>query len=75
MIGQSMINVKSGGRSRIAGISAALFLLSYIVFASSYIALIPIAALTGVMFMVVIGTFGSAVFAQPCPKCHALMYW
>ena len=57
MIGQSMINVKSGGRSRIAGISAALFLLSYIVFASSYIELIPIAALTGVMFMVVIGTF------------------
>ena len=57
MIGQSMINVKSGGRSRIAGISASLFLLSYIVFASSYIALIPIAALTGVMFMVVIGTF------------------
>ena len=44
MIGQSMINVKSGGRSRIAGISAALFLLSYIVFASSYIELIPNAA-------------------------------
>ena len=57
MIGQSMINVKSGGRSRIAGISAALFLLSYIIFAASYIELIPIAALTGVMFMVVIGTF------------------
>ena len=57
MIGQSMINIKSGGRTRLAGISAALFLLSYIVFAASYIELIPIAALTGVMFMVVIGTF------------------
>ena len=57
MIGQSMINVKSGGRTRIAATIAALFLLSYIVFAAPAIELIPIAALTGVMFMVVIGTF------------------
>lgn len=57
MIGQSMINIKSGGRTRLAGLSAALFLLSYILFAANYIELIPIAALTGVMFMVVIGTF------------------
>lgn len=57
MIGQSMINVKSGGRSRWSGISAALFLLSFILFASSLIEQIPIAALVGVMFMVVIGTF------------------
>ena len=57
MIGQSMINVKSGGRTRIAGIVAALFLLSFILFASGVIELIPLAALVGVMFMVVIGTF------------------
>jgi len=57
MIGQSMINVKSGGRTRIAGIAAALFLLLFIVVASPLIERIPLAALVGVMFMVVIGTF------------------
>ena len=57
MIGQSMINVNSGGRGRLSGISAALFLLMFIMFASSLIEMIPLAALTGVMFMVVIGTF------------------
>jgi SulP family sulfate permease len=57
MIGQSIINVKSGGRTRIAGIAAALFLLIFILYASRYIEMIPIAALVGVMFMVVIGTF------------------
>ncbi|MEM9392740.1 MAG: SulP family inorganic anion transporter [Pseudomonadota bacterium] len=57
MIGQSMINVKSGGRTRIAGVAAALFLLFFIVGASPLIEQIPLAALVGVMFMVVIGTF------------------
>ncbi|WP_370338556.1 SulP family inorganic anion transporter [Parvularcula marina] len=57
MIGQSMINVKSGGRTRLSGISAALFLLVFILFASPLIEKIPLAALVGVMFMVVIGTF------------------
>ncbi|AXI45738.1 sodium-independent anion transporter [Sulfitobacter sp. SK012] len=57
MIGQSMINVKSGGRTRVAGIAAAVFLLLFIVVGSSLIELIPLAALVGVMFMVVIGTF------------------
>lgn len=57
MIGQSMINVKSGGRTRIAGIAAALFLLIFILFAAPLIEMIPLAALVGVMFMVVIGTF------------------
>ncbi|MEL6690039.1 MAG: SulP family inorganic anion transporter, partial [Pseudomonadota bacterium] len=57
MIGQSMINVKSGARTRIAGIVAALFLLAFIVVASPAIEQIPLAALVGVMFMVVIGTF------------------
>ena len=57
MIGQSMINVKSGGRTRIAGIAAALFLLIFILVGSPVIEMIPLAALVGVMFMVVIGTF------------------
>jgi SulP family sulfate permease len=57
MIGQSMINVKSGARTRLSGIMAALFLLSFILFTSTAIEQIPIAALIGVMFMVVIGTF------------------
>lgn len=57
MIGQSMINVNSGGRGRASGISAALFLLFFIVVGSSLIEMIPLAALIGVMFMVVLGTF------------------
>jgi SulP family sulfate permease len=57
MIGQSMINVKSGGRTRLSGTSAALFLLLFIVVAAPLIEQIPLAALVGVMFMVVIGTF------------------
>ena len=57
MIGQSMINVNSGGRKRLSGVAAALFLLMFIVFASRLIEAIPMAALIGVMFMVVFGTF------------------
>ncbi|HHC74809.1 MAG TPA: SulP family inorganic anion transporter, partial [Thiothrix sp.] len=57
MVGQSMINIKSGGRGRLSGIAAALFLLSFILVASPLIEQIPIAVLIGVMFMVVIGTF------------------
>lgn len=62
MIGQSMINVKSGGRTRISGTAAALFLLSFILFASPLIEQIPLAALVGVMLMVVIGTFAWNTF-------------
>ena len=57
MIGQSMINIRSGGRTRLSGIFSALLLLSFILFASALIEQIPLAALVGVMFMVVIGTF------------------
>lgn len=57
MIGQSMINVNSGGHQRLSGIAAALFLLMFIMFASDLIEIIPMAALVGVMFMVVFGTF------------------
>ena len=62
MIGQSIINIKSGGRGRLSGIVASLALLFFILFASSYIEMIPIAALVGVMFMVVIGTFAWSSF-------------
>ncbi|MDE0825532.1 MAG: SulP family inorganic anion transporter [Akkermansiaceae bacterium] len=57
MIGQSMININSGGRGRLSGISAALFLLGFILFTPGLIEMIPIASLVGVMFMVVIATF------------------
>lgn len=57
MIGQSLINVKSGGRGRLSGITAAIALLLFILFLAPYIEAIPMAALVGVMFMVVIGTF------------------
>ena len=57
MVGQSIINIKSGGRGRLSGISASIFLLIFILYASSLIEAIPIAVLVGVMFMVVIGTF------------------
>ncbi|UWR00544.1 SulP family inorganic anion transporter [Rhodobacteraceae bacterium S2214] len=75
MIGQSMINVKSGGRTRIAGIAAALFLLAFILFASGLIEQIPLAALVGVMFMVVIGTFAwnSLTILRKVPKMDAFV--
>jgi len=57
MIGQSMINVNSGGRQRLSGVAAALFLLMFILFASPLIERIPMAALVGVMFVVVLATF------------------
>ena len=62
MIGQSLINIKGGGRGRLSGITAALALLTFILFASGLIEKVPIAALVGVMFMVVIGTFAWSSF-------------
>ncbi|EEB78130.1 MAG: SulP family inorganic anion transporter [Halioglobus sp.] len=75
MIGQSMINVNSGGRGRLSGISAALFLLAFILVASSLIEQIPLAALIGVMFIVVIGTFEWSSFRvlRKVPKSDALV--
>ena len=75
MIGQSMINVNSGGRGRLSGISAALFLLCFILFASSLIEQIPVAALVGVMFIVVIGTFEWSSFRiiRNVPKADAFV--
>jgi SulP family sulfate permease len=62
MIGQSIINIKSGGRGRLSGIVAAMALLCFILFGAAYIEMVPIAALVGVMFMVVIGTFAWNTF-------------
>lgn len=70
MIGQSMINISSGGLRNLSGIAAALFLLSFILFASPLIEVIPVAALVGIMFMVVIGTFewGSFNMLKKIPR-------
>ena len=57
MIGQSMINLNSGGRRRLSGIAAGSFLLAFILFGSQLIERIPLAALVGVMFVVAAETF------------------
>jgi SulP family sulfate permease len=57
MIGQSLINISNGARARFSGIIASVMLLVFIVFGSSLIEQVPIAALTGLMIMVAIGTF------------------
>ncbi|MDX1462322.1 MAG: SulP family inorganic anion transporter [Marinirhabdus sp.] len=62
MIGQSIININSGGRGRLSGAVAAVALLCFVLFGAPLIEQIPIAALVGVMFMVVIGTFAWSSF-------------
>ena len=62
MIGQSIININSGGRGRLSGAIAAVALLCFVLFGAPLIEQIPIAALVGVMFMVVIGTFAWSSF-------------
>ena len=57
MIGQSLINISSGARARLSGIVASVMLLVFIMFGSSLIEQVPMAALTGLMIMVSIGTF------------------
>ncbi|MDE0724232.1 MAG: SulP family inorganic anion transporter [Alphaproteobacteria bacterium] len=75
MIGQSMINIKSGGRGRLSGLTAAVALLIFILFASKWIEMIPLAALTGLMMMVVIATFAwtSLRIMQHMPKGDAFV--
>ena len=75
MIGQSMINVNSGGRGRLSGITAALCLLAFILVASPLIEIIPVAALVGVMFIVVLGTFEWSSFRiiPKIPKSDAFV--
>lgn len=62
MIGQSIINVTSGGRGRLSGIVASISLLIFFMFAAPYIEAVPIAALVGVMFFVVLKTFAWNTF-------------
>jgi len=75
MIGQSMININSGGRGRLSGISAAVGLMLFILFGAFLIEQIPLAALVGVMFMVVIGTFEWSSFRiiKKIPKQDAFI--
>ncbi|MDP3753927.1 SulP family inorganic anion transporter [Polaromonas sp.] len=60
MIGQSIINIKSGGRGRLSTLSAGIFLLLMVVFLGDWVGKIPMAALVAVMIMVAIGTFNWA---------------
>src|SRR3546814_4599836 len=74
MIGQSVINVKSGGRGRLSAFSAGVFLLLMVVFAGAWVAQIPMAALVAVMIMVAIGTFnwGSIKNLRDHPKTSSM---
>ncbi|MEE9369659.1 MAG: SulP family inorganic anion transporter [Pontiella sp.] len=74
-MGQSMINIQGGGRGRLSGISAAMFLLIILLFAAPLIEIIPLSALVGVMFMLVIGTFEWSSFRilPAVPKTDALI--
>ncbi len=75
MIGQSLINISSGARARLSGIVAAIMLLIFIMFGSSLIEKLPMAALTGLMIMVSIGTFEWASFRtfNRMPKSDVLV--
>jgi sulfate permease, SulP family len=75
MLGQSMININSGGRGRLSGIVASSLLLLFILFLWPIIKMIPLAALVGVMVMVVIETFEWATFKfiHKIPKTDALV--
>jgi len=75
MIGQSMINVNSGGRGRLSGFTAAVALLVFILVGAPLIEMIPLAALVGVMFMVVLGTFewASLRMLHRVPKADAFV--
>ncbi len=75
MIGQSMINVNNGAYGRLSGIAASLFLLSFILFGSSWIERIPLAALIGVMFVVCEKTFewGSFRMIGKVPRADTLV--
>ncbi len=75
MIGQTMINIGAKGRGRLSGVAMALTLLSFVLFADKYIEMVPIAALVGVMFMMVIETFAwsSLRIMRKIPKSDAFV--
>ena len=72
MIGQSVINIKSGGRGRLSTLAAGVFLLLLVVFAGDWVSRIPMAALVAVMIMVSIGTFNWGSLRDL--KTHPLSY-
>ncbi len=75
MIGQSIINVKSGGRTRLSTLTAGIFLLILVVFLDDWVSKIPMAALVSVMIMVSIGTFswGSITKMRTNPKSSSII--
>ncbi|MDO6760266.1 SulP family inorganic anion transporter [Tamlana sp. 2_MG-2023] len=75
MIGQTVINIKAGGRGRLSGIMMAVTLLTFILFTDKLIEQVPIAALIGVMFMMVIETFAWSSFRilKKIPKSDAVV--
>ncbi len=75
MIGQTMININANGRGRLSGIIMALTLLSFILFADKYIEMVPISALVGVMFIMVLETFAWSSFRimRKIPKSDAFV--
>jgi SulP family sulfate permease len=75
MIGQTVININAGGRGRLSGIMMALTLLTFILFTDKLIEQVPIAALIGVMFMMVIETFAWSSFRilKKIPKSDAFV--
>lgn len=75
MIGQTVININAGGRGRLSGIMMALTLLTFILFTDKLIEQVPIAALIGVMFMMVIETFAWSSFRiiRKIPKSDAFV--
>lgn len=75
MIGQTMVNINAKGRGRLSGVMMAFTLLSFILFADKYIEQVPIAALVGVMFVMVIDTFAwsSIRILKKIPKADAVI--
>ena len=75
MIGQSVINIKSGGRGRLSTLSAGLFLLFLLLVVGEWVSQIPMAALVAVMIMVSIGTFSWSSFKnlKTHPKSSSLV--
>ena len=64
MIGQSLLNVNSGGRTRVSGIVCASAIFSYVLFGASFIQKIPLAALAGTMLCLVLDIFDFTSFKQ-----------
>lgn len=75
MIGQTVININAGGRGRLSGVMMAVTLLIFILFTDKYIEMVPISALVGVMFMMVIETFAWSSFRilKKIPKSDAFV--